>query len=137
MTYKILEKSDGLTPKILFRIENPTTKAGMWYNAKGEPDPFIAGLTDGISAGLPMGQHERYGQLGRRWFSATDSITQLRNWFSTLDIKELYEAGYRLYRFTVMEYQVEEYQTLLTRESITECVEVPIGEVQTLFNIEF
>lgn len=117
------------TPTIqeIFRIENQDTMNGMWYNDKGEYDPFIKTLTEGISADLPMEPHERYGQFDRRWFSGCVDFDLLKHWFSKRDIFELNEAGYKLYKFQSQEFQHEEFQTIFTREGILSQVEVDIN----------
>lgn len=116
----------------ILRLENPVTKNGMWYNEKGELDPFITKLTEGVSANLPMEPHERYGNLGRRWFSGCVSSDSIRGWFSTRDAQELFDNGYRLYRFESVEYSVEEHQVIFTREGIRAQEEIPLS---TIFNL--
>lgn len=90
----------------------------MWYNQDGIYQPFIMTLTDGKSKDLPMEWDDRYGLFGRRWFSGCHSIDLLRTWFSDLDIQELLSSGFKLYEFESSEYQIEEYQTIFTREGI-------------------
>lgn len=121
------------TPTIqeIFRIENQETMHGMWYNQKGELDPFIKTLTEGISADLPMEPHERYGQNNKRWFSGCKDFELLKHWFSRRDILELNDAGYRLYKFESQEFQNEEFQTIFTREGVLSQTEV---DITTLLN---
>lgn len=121
-----------MTPLKIFRLENPITQNGMWYNQNGELDPFITNLTEGISSHLPMEPHERYGNLGRRWFSGCVSTDSIRSWFSDLDARELFENGYRLYQFTSTEHSIEEHQVIFTREGLIGQEEIPIA---TIFNL--
>lgn len=102
----------------IFRIENPMTMRGMWYNEHGQYDPFIKTLSEGISADLPMDYHERYGQSDRRWFSGCKDFEQLKHWFSARDIHELHDAGYQLFKFQSIEFKNEEFQTIFTRSGI-------------------
>ena len=111
----------------IFRIENPGTMNGMWYNENGEYDPFIFNLTEGISAHLPMEPDERYGDNGQRWFSGCKDFQQLQHWFSNRDVVELGEAGYKLYVFTSQDFKNEEFQTIFTREWVVEQVELDIN----------
>lgn len=115
----------------IFRIENPDTMNGMWYNEKGEYDPFIFNLTEGISAHLPMEPDDRYGVNEQRWFSGCKDFQQLQHWFSNRDVIELGEAGYKLYRFRAQEFTNEEFQTIFTRRGILEQVEL---DINLLFN---
>lgn len=104
----------------VFRFENPNTQAGMWYNNKGELDPFITKLTDGKAKSLPMPFNPLQKKDGKDWYSGVDSHESFAYWFSEQDMKELLAAGYILYRFVVTEYQVLETEVLFTRESIIE-----------------
>lgn len=138
MTQEQLDLVNAIDPAIekqvvqeIFRIENPDTMNGMWYNEKGEYDPFIFNLTEGVSAHLPMEPHERYGNNGQRWFSGCGDFQQLQYWFSNRDVIELGEAGYRLFRFESREFVNEEFQTIFTRRGIVSQVEL---DIDLLFN---
>lgn len=108
----------GKNKKVIYRIENPITNNGMWYNHLGEYDPFILRLTDGKSKGLPMGYNELHKRDNRDWYSGTDSRDQLEDWFSLKDVNELMESGYYLYKFIVTEWNELEHEVLFTREGI-------------------
>lgn len=108
----------------IFRIENPVTMNGMWYNQHGVYDPFIFTLTEGISAGLPMERDDRYGLNGQRWFSGCQSFEQLQNWFSERDVMELSNAGYKLFLFKSLEFIHEDFQTIFTRRGIIDRIEL-------------
>ena len=116
--------------KTVWRLENPETEAGMWYNKHGELDPFIMTLTEGISKDLPMEKHERYGANGKRWYSGCHSLKLMERWFSLMDVFELINAGYHLMRFEVSEFVVEENQTIFTREGI---VSKEILDIETVW----
>ena len=102
----------------IYRIENPETMNGMWYNNLGDYDPVITSLSEGISKDLPMDFNNRYGQKGRRWYSGCTEKRQMRQWFSPRDVFELYSKGYELFSFEANEYQIEEHQTIFTREGV-------------------
>lgn len=114
------------TTQEIFRIENPETMHGMWYQLNGDYDPFIKTLTEGISADLPMERHERYGALGQRWFSGCKDFEQLKHWFSNRDVIELNAAGYKLFRFEATEFQNEDNQTIFTRRGVAKQSEISI-----------
>lgn len=120
-------------PIKIYRIENPGTMHGMWYELDGTYNPFIKTLTEGKSKDLPMDYHERYAQGGLKWFSGCPSKELMQHWFSPLDAWELYQAGYRLYQFTSTQYIVEEYQVIFTREGIIDQLEIPLEQI---WNIE-
>lgn len=126
-----LPDTGKLVVQEIFRIENPDTMNGMWYNQHGEFEPFIFGLTEGISAHLPMQPDERYGNIGQRWFSGCGDFQQLQYWFSNRDVIELGEAGYKLFRFESREFVNEEFQTIFTRRGIISQVEL---DIDLLFN---
>lgn len=113
----------------IFRIENPDTNNGMWYDGEGNYSPFIETLSDGKSASLPMGWEARYGQGGRRWFSGCHSVELMRHWFSDQDARELLEAGYGLYKFESDEFIVEEFQVIFTREGIVSTEEISLADI--------
>lgn len=104
--------------KTIYRIENPKTKCGMWYNERGEYEPFINTLTEGISKSLPMPFDSKFREDNIKWFSGCESLVQLGEWFSEKDIEELMESGYRLYELNVSQYKAEQFQVLYTREGI-------------------
>jgi hypothetical protein len=116
----------------IYRIENPDTMHGMWYRLDGTYDPFIMTLTEGRSKDLPMEKHPRYTALGIPWFSAGKSVENMNQWFSPLDAKELNDAGYKLFSFTVQEYQMEEMQCLFTRRGVITQVEIPLEDIWNL-----
>ena len=121
-----------MKPITIYRIENPDTMHGMWYRLDGTYDPFIKTLTEGISKELPMDKHPRYMLHGIPWFSAGKSVENMNQWFSALDAKELNEAGYKLFSFTVQEYQMEEMQCLFTRRGVIKQVEIPLEDIWNL-----
>lgn len=113
----------------VYRIENPDTMHGMWYKLDGTWAPVIFNLSEGISKDLPMEYHPRYALRGRKWFFAGKSIENMNQWFSPQDAWELHLMGYKLYRFDVEEFQMEEYQCLFTREGIVTQEQIPLEVV--------
>lgn len=116
----------------IYRIENPQTMHGMWYDGEGNYNPFIFNLTEGISRDLPMDPHARYGSDGMRWYSAGKTRENMNEWFSPTDAVELQQAGYVLYEFTVSQYRMEEHQVLFTRQGIELQKEIPLSAVWDL-----
>lgn len=119
-----------MEPTKIYRIENEISKHGMWYREDGTYDPFIFKLTEGISAGLPMGFDKRYSE-GGEWISAALNVEQMQYWFSRRDAIELFQAGYKLYEFEAAQYIKEEHQVLFTREGVKSKIEIPLSTIWT------
>lgn len=113
----------------IYRIENPNTMVGMWYTIDSQPSNYIYSI-DGISKDLPMPyEPEHYGQGGKKWFSGCHEKELMFHWFSLDDVKRLAADGYLLYEFEASEYQVEEYQTIFTREGIVSQRVIPYSDI--------
>src|SRR5690606_36647554 len=90
---------------IIYRIQNPNTMIGLWYNSFGEKTDFIKhNIKNAMNANLPMDYNEEYTK-GGRWFSGCDNIEDMKNWFSVSDLQQFKQAGYGLYLFDVSEYR--------------------------------
>lgn len=87
-----------MTMKRLYRIENPDTMEGLWYNSQGEYTEYVKTLDHGQCRELPMPHDET---LAGGWFSACHSPLDLLNWFSPADLAQLQERGYGMYRVDV------------------------------------
>lgn len=89
--------------RTIWRIENPSTGSGMWYDAAGNFNPVITDLTDCKSAHLPMGFNNQHKLNGKDWYSGVPDHEMLKHWFSKMDVKELLERGYLLYELIITE----------------------------------
>jgi hypothetical protein len=116
----------------VYRIENPNTESGMWYNRDGSYNGFVHTLTEGKTADLPMGFCERFGKDGYRWYSAAIDVASMNYWFSPLDAFELKQAGYELYQFEVTQYIIEEFQVSFTREGVVGRTPIPWESIYDL-----
>lgn len=87
----------------LFRIHNPSTNVGLWYNSDGVKTDFILSMDDAKSRDLPMDFNP---DLANGWLSACDSLEMMRDWFNLEDVVALRGAGYELTRFEVVEYRM-------------------------------
>lgn len=117
----------------VYRIENPETHHGMWYQADGTYDPFIKTLSEGISKGLPMEYNAKHNKDGFKWFSGCKSLRQLTMWFSNKDIEELLYSGYRLYELECSQYMEEVNEVLFTREGIEKRTELGLYSMAQTF----
>ena len=84
----------------LYRVENPLTDVGLWYNAQGRQVDFIRDLDAARCRDLPMGHDP---SLVGGWFSATDSLEQMCSWISASDAVQLADRGHGLYAVEVAE----------------------------------
>ena len=76
-----------------YRVANEVTKQGLWYNSEGVFTGLIHNKFNFCKhKDLPMDfDPDLVG-----WLSATDSLTELFNWFPESDIKKLQEFGYAI-----------------------------------------
>ena len=111
----------------IYRVENPITMVGLWYNQFGEKTDFIKHqIKDAMNADLPMDFNEEYTK-GGRWFSGCDNIADMRNWFSVTDLQQFKQAGYGLYLFDVPEYRIADGHAIFLREKALSVVEADIS----------
>ncbi len=116
-------------PIEVFRIENPDTMHGMWYEKDGTFNPFINKLTEGISKDLPMDFDPAHKKGGLDWYSAGKSVENMNQWFSPLDALELHQNNYKLFKFEVKQYQMREMECLFTREGIIKQEQIPLDVI--------
>lgn len=116
--------------KTIYRVENPVTEHGMWYDNKGIFEPIIHRLCpNGISKNLPMEFNPDHKRDGKDWFSAGKGIDNMQSWFSYEDIHLLLKNGFNLYEIKVSEWQEKDCEVLFTREGITEYKKIPISDI--------
>jgi hypothetical protein len=112
---------------IIYRVENPDSNQGLWYDADGNFSPFIKKLSDAKCKDLPMDFDTLYKEGGYAWISACDSLPDMRNWFNYQDLVELKKAGYDLYQFKVTGYKQVPGHVIFTRESVIETAKLDIN----------
>lgn len=121
---------DKIRKRNIYRIENPETMHGMWYNSEGEYDPIIDTLCpEGLSRLMPMDFCADHKKNSKNWFSAGKSVENMREWFSKADAVSLLEYGFQLHEFTVTEWQEKEHEILFTREAIIDASIIPLNTV--------
>lgn len=82
----------------LYRVENPDTMAGLWYDGQGRFTEYVKTLEDGQCRDLPMPYDPA---VAGGWFSACDNLADMSHWFSRRDLDQLSVRGYGLYEVTV------------------------------------
>lgn len=90
---------------VLYRVENPDTAEGLWYDGWGNFTEYVKTLDDGHCRDLPMPYDPA---IAGGWFSACDNLDDMSNWFSLEDLDQLAERGYGLYEVFVPDGDVRE-----------------------------
>lgn len=104
---------------IIYRVENPRTMQGLWYDRYGRFNGFIRQFGDALCHDLPMPADPAFKLGSRDWFSGCDNLPDMANWFSLADLKRLHGLGYDLYRFEVPNYRTANGHALFLRETAT------------------
>lgn len=100
---------------LIYRVDNPTSYKGCWYNKDGSFNNSILELTGAKSRDLPMGYDP---SIAGGWISATDELNKIPDWFSFKDLLELQKGGYGLYEYEVTDYRQVPGHVVFTRASV-------------------
>lgn len=92
----------------LYRVENPFTKGGLWYNEDGEFTEFVRTLDNYRNVDLPM---KWEAHMAGGWHSAVDDLSTLKNWFNMDEMLQLEGQGYGIYAFDVEDYRIGRSET--------------------------
>ncbi len=109
-----------MSDMFLYRVENPNTYQGLWYDKDGNFNPFIKTLTDAKCKDLPMEFDDQFKVGGLAWISACDNMPDMKNWFHHRDVVEMAQAGYGLYQFRVSDYRQVNGHAVFTRSQVLE-----------------
>lgn len=93
---------------VLYRVENPDTGSGPWYDAAGNYTGIAHTLTGSLCRELPMPYR---AEIAGDWFCAAEDLTGLALRFSLSDLEQLEGLGYGLYEITVPETDVRQAGT--------------------------
>lgn len=107
----------------LFRVENPLSKVGLWYDEDGNFTEFIKTLDDAQCKDVPM---DFDPDFAGGWASACDNLPDMQNWFAAKDIAALQEIGYGLYGYEVAEYRIANGHALFRKDTASEKRLLPI-----------
>lgn len=112
----------------LYRVENPITQVGLWYNNEGvKTDYIVHEIESAQCADLPMPEDQSIYGDGGRWYSACDNIPDMRNWFSISDLQQFKQKGYGLYLFEVPEYRIANGHAIFLKDRALSATEVDIS----------
>lgn len=112
----------------LFRVHNPHTNIGLWYNSEGVKTDFILSMDNAKSRDLPMDYNP---DLKGGWLSACDSLEMMRDWFNVEDIIALQGAGYELTRFDVTEYRMVDGHAVFLSSQVIDTAPLDISMLQS------
>lgn len=87
--------------KTFYRVCNPETEQGLWYDFTGEFTGLIHTRFN-FCKNHDLSMEFDDELIG--WLSATDTLESLWNWFTEDDIKELQKHGWYIH-----EYEVDNY----------------------------
>ncbi len=107
----------------LFRVENPLSRIGLWYDAEGNFTEFIKTIDNAQCADLPM---DFDPEIAGGWSSACDNLPDMKHWFSASDLAALQEIGYGLYEIEVDDYRTYNGHAVFYREKATKFTPRPI-----------
>lgn len=107
----------------LFRVENPITKVGLWYDEDGNFTEFIKTLDNAQCRDLPM---EFDPDVAGGWVSACDNLPDMKNWFAPKDVAALSEIGYGLYGYEVEDYRTVGGHAVFQKHRVTNFRPLPI-----------
>jgi len=83
-------------PGKLYRVGRRLDSEGLWYDAKGNETGLIHTIKGAAAAALPMGPSDVFKLDNTTWQSVTNSLLNLKNWFSLEDMRQLIEREYEL-----------------------------------------
>lgn len=111
----------------LYRVENPNTQVGLWYNEFGEKTDFIIHEIENAQCkDVPMDFDPEFKD-GGSWKSACDNIPDMSNWFSLSDLEQFKRKGYGLYLFEVEGYRTVNGHAIFLPEAVVSVVEADIS----------
>lgn len=117
----------------VYRIEDPNSQDGMWYNSKGKPKKIIDKLCpNGKAKDLPMPYNELHKKDNKSWSSGGKSIEQMQHWFTNQDALQLVKNGYKLYEFIVPEIQELEFEVLFCKADVITKKEIELNKIWNL-----
>jgi len=121
--------------RVIYRIENPVERDGMWYNKDGIFRKTIHVLCpDGIAKDFPMPSNlSLHRKDGKIWQSAGKSVENMNRWFTASDAVNLWRNGFRLFEFETSMFQELEMETLFCRDGIIRQREIPL---ETIWDIK-
>lgn len=103
-----------MEPKLFYRVADPVTQQGLWYDFQGKFTGLIhEKFNFCTNSRLPMPfDPEVVG-----WLSATETLNELFHWFSEADIDRLKKYGYIVALYEATEYRYYDGHWLIKQDS--------------------
>ena len=122
--------------KIVYRIENPEDKDGMWYTKDGILRKKIHILCpDGIAKDFPMPFNPIHKKDGHIWQSAGKNIENMNQWFTASDAINLFNNGFKLFEFETTMFQELEMEVLFCRKGVMKQREIPLESIWDIASV--
>ena len=124
--------------RVIFRIENPVEKDGMWYTKDGLFRKTIHILCpNGIAKDFPMPSNVTlHRKDGKVWQSAGKNIENMNQWFTANDAVNLWRNGFKLFEFETTMFQELEMETLFCRDGVIRQREIPLEMIWNIKEIQ-
>jgi len=101
--------------KKFYRVCNPESEQGLWYDFKGN---FTGLIHDKFDFCTNHKLEMPFDDDLVGWLSATDSLDDLWQWFSKEDILELQKHGWYIHEYEVIDYRwYEKFQHYVINQS--------------------
>lgn len=113
----------------IYRIENPNTKNGLWYNEDGKLTGVITTIPGAMCAAMPMGYDPIFKVGGFDWFSGCDNLPEILDWCSKSDLAALEALGYNFLELTVKDYRKVNGHAAFMRESVIHSKLLPFSSL--------
>lgn len=114
----------GQDPKIFYRLGHITNGSGLWYNPDGQYHGSIHGMFNFCSnSALEMPYDEKI--VG--WLSACESLDELYNWFTKIDILRLQDYGYRVSCYGAADFRRHSNHWVIKQDRSTLLYQMELG----------
>lgn len=94
--------SDLNEKKRFFRVCNPDTKQGLWYDFEGK---FTGLIHDKFNFCVNSSLKMDFDDELVGWLSSVENLDDLYKWFTVEDIKRLQEHGWYIYEYEAVKYK--------------------------------
>ena len=129
--FRIFVKTFKSMVKKFYRVGNPETNQGLWYDYDGKFTGLIHNHFNFCRASaLPM----PYDETVVGWLSTTDTIENLFHWFNVEEIQKLEKHGYYLCIFEAEDYREYENHWLINQKTSVLIDRVPIDSMLSVLN---
>ena len=100
--------------RLFYRVANTQTQQGLWYDFKGN---FTGLIHNEFNFCMNNKLQMPFDDKIVGWLSATDTLTDLFNWFSKEDLIKLKEFGYAILLYEAADYKVHQNHWVIKQES--------------------